>query len=168
MVHKSLHEMVQKRFILEEPWTCSTMTCGLAAPQMRTSYWFTVPDKGNIASSPNTMHSMKPSVSICMKLQNCSWCSWSLPVRACTNRRLYGLKWSHLRKTSHTVFWDIPYSWLAHLLDFSRTMLKKSHTQFTISSNGPGRPGLLGTLKHPVFLNVSYHMFHTTALLFCL
>ena len=50
--------------------TCSTMTYGLAAPQMRMLYRFTLPDKWNVASSLDTMLSTKPSVSICMKLQN--------------------------------------------------------------------------------------------------
>ena len=60
--------------------TCSTMTYGLAAPQMRTLYRFTLPDKWNVASSLSTMLSTKPP--ICMKLQNCSRRSWSLPVIA--------------------------------------------------------------------------------------
>ena len=35
--------------------TCSTMTCGLAAPQMCTLYRFTLADKWNIALSLNMM-----------------------------------------------------------------------------------------------------------------
>ena len=42
---------------------------------------------------------------------------------------------------------------------FSRTILKKLYTRFTVSSNGPSLPGLLSTHKHPFYLNVSYHCF---------
>jgi hypothetical protein len=67
--------------------TCSTMTCGLAVPQMHMLYRFTLSDKWNVASSLNTMLCTKQSVSICMTLQNCSRRSWSLP----NNCRLLGL-----------------------------------------------------------------------------
>ena len=38
-------------------------------------------------------------------------------------------------------------------------MLKESHSRFTVSSDGPGRPGLLSIQKPFVFSNVSYHRF---------
>ena len=88
--------------------TCSTMTCGLAVPQMHMLYRFTLSDKWNVASSLNTTLPTKLSVSICMKFQNCTRRSWSLPVRTCTNFGLFGLKWSRLCKTRHTIWKQEP------------------------------------------------------------
>jgi hypothetical protein len=124
---------------------------------------FTLLVKWNIISWLNTMLSMKPLVSIGMKLQNCSRRSWSLSVRACTHCRLFGLKWSHLHNTRHNVFWDIPNSWLARLVDFLG-LYWKSHILISLF--------LLMDLVAQVFLvytnTLCSQMFNTTALLFCL
>jgi len=78
-------------------------------------------------------------------------------ISCCTIWMRYGLNTKRLRRTLHTVGFDIDSSLAAILVDFFRLCRKLARTRSTSSSAVNGRPLDFCWHRHPVSVNCLYH-----------
>jgi len=82
---------------------------------------------------------------------------WSSSDNCCTFWMRYGLNTKRLRRTFHTVVFDIDSSLAAVPLDFFGLYRKLAQTHSTLSSAGNERPLDFCLHRHPVSVNCLYH-----------
>ena len=142
----------------ESRW-CTICACGYSVPQIRALCTFTFLLIWNVASSQKMSLSTESFSSIfnCISSQKSRLFTLSADVRACTNRILYGLKYSRLCNTFHSVIFSMSNSLLALATDLRGFRRNASRTLSVLSSDTRGRQGLLPLHKHPVSTNCRYH-----------
>jgi len=117
-------------------------------------------DPWNVASTLNCTFSRKWSselIKSCNCKQKSRWRLWSSSDKCCTIWMQYGLNTKHLRRTLHTVVFDIDNSLAAVIIDFLGLCRKLTQTHSTSSPAVNGRPLDFCLHRHPVSVNCLYH-----------